>query len=301
MSTTGAIVRILIGIAFAALAAYFVIAHPAELERLRGIGWPVAGGILLLRVASGLLHAISQRLLFRSFGRSVPLPELILLNTGGTIANLLAPLAGASMKALLLKKRHEVDLSEFAGAMGALGALRIIAAGLAALVGMSLLLGVQTLGVQAWLYAAGTTLLGVALLAGAAPISRVVQRLRMLRRLSEAWQILVGDRRTLTLVSMLTVVRTLIGFVAFGWLVLAMGAGSLAAGGTMGSVAQTLEIVKVTPGNLGSYELLAGATGEALGISLTTGVLVAAVARLFGYGSMLLLAVAALPFAGHRD
>jgi hypothetical protein len=289
-------IRISIGAALAAGVVWYAGEHRAELEPLRALSVSILGAVLALRVVNGILQTQTMLILFRAFG-PVSFRELILLNAGSTVLSALIPFAGASMKAVYLEKRHQIRFGQFAGAMGAMAAVRIAISGLSALIGIGVVVALGgAASPEAWVLAGLTFAAGAGLVALAAPLSRAIAGLGVVGSIAHALLALSGDRRRTAIVVALTGARAAVGFAAFGLLAIPVLGSEHAfwIGGAAGSIASTLEILKLTPGNFGSYEALAAVAGATLGMSTAIGIGIAAVSRLLGYASMLLLTVVAL-------
>lgn len=294
------VVRIVTGVVLGGAFAWYVAAHPELLRPIATLTLPVLAIVVGLRVVAGLLGYAMTLLLLRPSAPRVRFVEVILLTTSGVIGNLVAPFAGAAVKAVYLERRHQLGYAELGGVLALMGAIRILAGGLIALLALGVLVArASPPGIEAWGLATLTTVGGLALLVAGKWLGQWASKWPMLGRLDAAWRHLASDPARRRPVFLLAIARTIVSCASFGVLCAAMTEISegFLAGTAMSAVGVSLDVVKATPGNLGLYEALAAAVGDALGVAFGTGLVIAAASRVAGYASMALVTVVALVVA----
>ena len=132
--------------------------------------------------------------------------------------------------------------------------------------------------------AIGLTLVVLALGGAALALLQALPRVARYRRLSRwlpAVEDLTASRPIVIRTLLVSVLRHVASFVAFGWLYSALSGlpGSFVAGGLVYAFTTPVRMVNLTPGNLGVNEWATAVAGRALAFDLTTGLLVGGVFR----------------------
>ena len=267
------------------LIAWFFWAHWSDVRALKWVPPGVLAVVALAQAFGVLLHSAAFLPVVRCFGPKVGYFELVALSTGGTVASALLPLGGAVVKAAYLEREHGVAHRDAVSALAYFSLLRVVASAVVAGAGLLLY---QTLyeapNPGLWMIATGAFLMA------------------LLPLLVPRWGRFTKPQGVWAPVLLLGMVRTVVGFFSGGVLLLSLiGSGSAFwAGGVAASLALIVELIKVTPGNLGIVESGVALVVSLFGWTVVSGVMAAAVSRVLGYLSSLLVGAVALAMARKR-
>jgi uncharacterized membrane protein YbhN (UPF0104 family) len=253
-----------------------------DVRRLGRLSIFTLGGSLVLLFASHLAQNESMLLPLRVHLPQLGFWELFLVRTGGLVFGSAVPVAGGMAVRLAYLRRQGLTYGDFAQATLLSNLLALIAAASLALAATAALWATAAEPPAA---AIVLTLAVLALGAAGLAVLQALPHLGRHPRLSR-WFSAGGDgaaaRRPIVLRTfMVSTLRHLTSFIAFGWLYSALSGtpGSFAAGGLVYAFTSPIRMIPLTPGNLGVNEWAAAVVGRALAFDLTTGLLVSGVFR----------------------
>lgn len=256
-----------------------------EFTRLAGLDLPTLGALLLLRILAFALFIAASLVMLERVAPTLSWRELTVISGAGALLGHLLPAGGGlAAKGVYLHRRHGLGYFAFAGAQAVLAVLVLAAAGATAILGLALL-GLVADQPQPWL-GGWLALLLIAtplpLLIARPLLHRLARRIRRLRPLVLVWGRVAGQPRRLLLIALLLWFRALVTFAAMGltYHALAPGGAAFLVGGVLDGLTAVLQVVRITPANLGLYEGSLSLLGQAYGATLATGLLAAVVTRL---------------------
>lgn len=252
-----------------------------EVRRLGRLSVDVAIGSVVLLFGAQLAHNESILVPLRSHLPSLGFWELFLVRTGGLILGSAVPVAGGVAVRLAYLRRLGIAFTDFAHATLLSNVLALVAAACLALPATAAVWAIDGAPPATALALVVTVLaLGV----GAVFTLQALPALARHPRLSR-WLPPVGEgsasSRVAVRVFLVSVLRHLFSFIAFGWLYSALSdaPGGFLAGGLVYTITTPIRMVNVTPGNVGVNEWAVAVAGRALAFDLTTGLLVGGLFR----------------------
>jgi uncharacterized membrane protein YbhN (UPF0104 family) len=250
----------------------YYVNHSEDFQLLRSISGQAIIILTFLEVLMILSLGLQMKLLTDHYKLGLTFVQCFGLARLTSMANLMFGFAaGASVKAVYLKRFHDLKYGSFVAAAGIAGIIKLMVAGLIATV---LLL---TLGITAGflLLLAGTVLVATALFFGVA--HRIPPRFftfwSAISDLVSEWRLIRHDRRMilhlLCLSVLLFVIYSLevyLAFEAFGI------TSSLSVSGVITAFDNFASAVKLIPGNVGVKEAIFGIVSTLYGIGVNEGV-----------------------------
>lgn len=258
-----------------------------ELARLAGLDVLTLTALLLLRMLAFALFSAASLVVLERVAPTLSWRELTVVSGAGALLGHLLPAGGgAAAKGIYLRQRHGLGYAAFVGAQTVLAILVLAASGAAAVLGLALL-GLVADQTQPWFGALlALLLLGtpLPLLIARPLLHRLARGVRRLRPLVLVWGRLIGQPRRLLLIAGLLWVRALMTFAALGLTYRALDPGGAAflVGGVLDALTSVLQVIRITPANLGLYEGSLSLLGQSYGTTLAVGILAAVVTRLSG-------------------
>lgn len=257
------------------------------LARLGGYPAWVVVAVMLLRLTGFMLFVAATWLVLRPLAPRAGFVEFYQLSVSSFLfGNFTGAGGGIAVKALYLKRLHDLPYLRFAGIQVMLVAVMLGLAGLIALLGVGALTLTGTK--VAWvLVLACLGALGLGLAPALSARWYRPDRLRAhpkLLTLIEGWEALLTAGALRCRLLVLMALRGMTGFLALGCLFYAMQATApgFLLGGTIDALTTVLQVVRVTPGNLGIYEWCIGLFSEVAHFPLVDGLLSAVLYRFCG-------------------
>ena len=252
-----------------------------DVRQLSRLSLGVVIGSIVLLFASHLAQNESMLVPLRVHLPRVGFWELFLVRTGGLVVGSAVPVAGGLAVRLAYLKRQGLSYAQFTQATVLSNVLAVVAAACLALPATAALWAMAGAPPAA---AIGLTLVVLALGGAALALLQALPRVARYRRLSRwlpAVEDLSASRPIVIRTLLVSVLRHVASFVAFGWLYSALSGlpGSFVAGGLVYAFTTPVRMVNLTPGNLGVNEWATAVAGRALAFDLTTGLLVGGVFR----------------------
>jgi hypothetical protein len=280
---------------FIALCGYYIVSHRDEFSFLRTVSIPhlmVAGGFIFV---SYLLTGYQLGLFFTKFGLPIELLERLALTMGMLLGNLVLPLRGGTAGlAVYLKTVHRLYFESFA----------LIYGGTALLVGLinstAAAVTLFYLAVEHHSYYLSLIVLTGGVLFGSlylvlAPLptpSKDQGILGRLARVSQGWQSITLDKNLMKrlIVSTILIVITLIG--AFYFIYESIGSSiSFSAIVMTSSIGNIANLVPITPGSLGVFDVATIKIPQLFGIDVAQSLAVTIILRSLCFGWALLLGI----------
>ena len=252
-----------------------------DLRRLSRLSPGVVIGSLVLLFGSQLALNESMLLPLRVHLPGIGFWELFLVRTGGLVVGSAVPVAGGLAVRLAYLKRQGLSYAKFTHATVLSNALASVTAALLALPATAALWAMAGSVPAA---ALGLTIVVLALGGAALALLQALPRVARYPALSRwlpAAEDLSASRELVIRTLLVSGLRHLANFVAFGWLYSALSGlpGSFVAGGLVYAFTTPVRMVNLTPGNVGVNEWATALAGRALAFDVTTGLLVGGVFR----------------------
>jgi hypothetical protein len=265
--------------------AWYLAAHRSELAPvLERLDWRLWVAVGLLRLLAVVCTVAAGRAVLRPHLPRLGFSEYFLVSTASLYAALVSPAGATLSKAAYLRQRHGLPLLHFGGLQLTLLLCLTGASSLAALIGLGLLSAQDPRDLAPlWLIATAGLACGLLPLLGRlGPIARLAALAPRLRPALAVWRSSARAGFLARAVLPWVALRALAGFLALGTLFAAFSGEAHAwlVGGTVDGITATLNLVRITPGNLGPYEWAVSLLGGWFALPLTA-VLAAALAYRF--------------------
>jgi uncharacterized membrane protein YbhN (UPF0104 family) len=269
----------------------YVFRHMKEFHLISRVSVGAITLLSLLTVISTLCYAIQLKIVLDHYRLRLTLLDCFGISRATTFADLWLPFGGASsLKAVYLKKFHDLRYSSFIASMGIAQMMKIMLNGMAAVVLLTIS-GVQT----------GTLLSATvgAIFLGSLAFFLVVHKIdtrffrisRHLKTLMEEWQKIRADRKTVQRLILLNLAFFFLNcflidaaFRSFETVI------PFAASCLMASFTIITGVINLVPANLGIREAVIMASSAMFGTGLNEGLHAAALMRIVGTIWTLLLA-----------
>jgi uncharacterized membrane protein YbhN (UPF0104 family) len=254
--------------------AWYLAAHWSELGPVLGrLDWRLWVGVGLLRLIAVVCAVAAGRALLRPHLPRLGFGEYFLVSTAGLYAAFVSPAGATLSKGVYLRQRHGLPLLHFGGLQVTLLLCLTGATSVAALIGLGLLSAQDSrdLGLLWAIALAGLACGLLPLLGRLGPVARLAEQVPRLRPALEVWRSSARPGFLARAVLPWAALRALVGFLALGALFVAFSGEPRAwlVGGTVDGITATLNLVRITPGNLGPYEWAVSLLGHWFALPLT--------------------------------
>lgn len=266
---------------------WYLLEHKEELQTvLSRISASTLLVVALLRLTALLCMVQAALALLKNRIPDLSFPEYLMVSTMGLFAGYLSPGGSSLSKAAYLKALHQLPISVFAGLQASL-LLAVLAT--SSLIGM---VGLWLLGVHSdrtvwplWSIAfAGLAIGLLPLIAGSKLPNFATSGIPWLQSFLEVWRESGFRGRWITRIWPWLLMRSIIGFLGLGYLLqeLALAEHAFLVGGTLDNLSATFNVIRVTPGNLGTYEWGISLLGSYMGVTLSSVLVAALIYRVLG-------------------
>lgn len=286
------LLRIVFGLLLISALVWYVWRHPHELERLGQLSFSLLFSVFCLVLAGYTCFIVSTWWLIRLDAPGIGLGEYFLVSASGLALNAMAPPgSGYAVKTIYLKQRYDLKHREFLSVNIVIGLLALSASGLLAGLALGLLQLEYGRVAPLILGLAAVTFAGPLLMLALMDWVLLVPFVRKRKIDSTHFHTLLRNKPWVVITALMQVLRVGFSFLGFGLLFQAVSGEPVMIGGILDALSTLLRLVHLIPGNLGLYEWFVAGMADALGASLSAGLLAAAMFRIISLASVLLPAL----------
>ena len=295
-------IRIAFGLLLISALVWYVWKHPHELERLGQLSFPLLLGVFCLVIAAYFCFIVSTWWLIRLDAPAIGLGEYFLLSASGLALNALAPPgSGYAVKTIYLKQRHGLKHREFLSVNIVIALLALSASGLLASLALGFLQFDHRQVAPLVLTLAIVSFVGPLIMLALMDWVLLVPFVRKREIDASHYHALLRNKTRVAITALMQFFRSGFSFLGFGLLFQAVSSEPVIVGGTLDALSALLRLVHLIPGNLGLYEWVVAGLADALGASLSAGLLAAVMFRIISLAAVLLPAlVGQFFFQDHR-
>jgi uncharacterized membrane protein YbhN (UPF0104 family) len=277
------------GLAILALVLAYLWGQRGAIEQidLAAIRWEMVVLLLATRLATRVLNGLMLKWFSAHLEMPLDAVEWFGLTVTASAFNILSPYAGGVVaRAAYLKKRHEFPVTRFMSMMGASYVVNLFVS--AVITGTLMAINPAPLGTALWplviVHAIlGTGMLTVMLVPLRWPFGRSNRVFRLIASTLEGWEVLRRSPALILKQIGLTVAQQLLLGVELCWALAALGHGATYWQTMLVTeLTTTASLVRLTPGNIGISELLAGLFATVAGASSFSVVSAAVLTRVAG-------------------
>ena len=270
---------------------FYLLRHREEFHLITRVSTGAVFVLSVFTVIASLCYAVQLKIVLDHYGLRLTLLDCFGISRATSFADLWLPFGGASsLKAVYLKKFHDLRYSSFIASMGIAQMMKVMVNSMAAIVLLTLA-GVKTTTLLP--AAAGAILLvTLAFFLGAHKIDIEFFRIsRHLKTLMEEWQKIRADHRTMHKLILLNLAFFSLNCLLINSAFRSFGVGiPSAACGLIASFTIIAGVINLVPANLGIREAVVMASSSMLGTGINEGLHAAALMRIVSTIWTLLLA-----------